>query len=356
MNKITLNDQYGIKRTQKGLMRSYDGELEFEVRDRAGRLINQWREPNLVKIFAKEILAHRIPHSKVWDPNANSGGGDWVSHDIDIDEFAAKYIVLGASFDADGNPLETADTRFYTQDSVTGSYIPKSLGAGAEFDGGLINAIPISEPDRPLKRIERIYFEPSYQPAGTPLLQDDVRALNNVVVLETTLQKEEYNGLGVTTNDFFTITEVALVGAAEVGSLGACECDPRDIFLTGSADGGALLANANGTATVNLYMSETEVDLIKEGDQVKIVAANSTAADDSILDQLNPYYLVTNKAIGGRDITLDRTPVDADNNPLSGDIGLLRDGFRIFSHRVLKSPLKKSGDYQITVRWRLIMS
>ncbi len=354
--KIDLTEQYGTKNTPKGgVMRSYNGELEFEIRDRQGRTINKWREPNLIKIFAKEILAHRIPYSKVWDPDAGSGAGDWVTHNIDLDEFAAKYIVLGASFDENGNPLDSADTRFYTQDSVTGGYVPLSLGTGAAYDGGLINAIPISEPQRPLKRIERIFFEPSYQPAGTPLLQEDVRAVNNVVVLETTLLKEEYNGLGITSNDFFTLTEVALVGAAEVGSVGACECDPRDIFLSGSSDGGALLASANGTATVNLDLSESEVDLLKEGDQIKIVAAGSTAPDDSILDQLNPYYLIVNKVVGGRDITLDRTPVDANGTPLSGEIGLLRDGFRIFSHRILRVPVRKSIDFEIVIRWRLIM-
>lgn len=347
MKKIKLTEQYG--------MRSYNGELEFEIRDRNHRTINKWREPNLIKIFAKEIISHRLPHSKVWDPTAGTGAGDWVTHDLDLDEFALKYIVFGASFDANGNPLDSADTRYYTEDSVTGGYVPLMLEPGANYDGGLINAIPISEPTRPLKRIERVYYESSYQPAGTPLLQDDVRAINNVVVLETTLQKEEYNGLGITANDFFTITEVALVGAAEVGSVGACECDPRDIFLTGSADGGALLASANGTATVNLDMSESEVDLIKEGDQVKIVAEGSTAVDDSILDQVNPYYLVTAKTVGGRDITLDRTPVDDNGDPLSGEIGLLRDGFRIFSHRILKTPVKKSEDFEIVVRWRILM-
>jgi hypothetical protein len=342
---LTLGEGYGF--------REYQGEIEFEIRDKNHRVLERIREPNIVKIFAKEILSHSIPHTKLWDPNAGGGVGDWVTHSIDLDEFAVKYIAFGASFDDDGNPLDTADTRFYTEDSVVGGFVPISLGTGAEYDGGLINPVPISEPVRPLKRIERIFFEPSYQPAGTPLLQEDVRAMNNVVVLETTLLKSEYNGLGLTSSDFFTLTEVALVGAAEVGSVGACECAPRDIFLTGSG-GTALLANAPGTATVSLDPSETEVDLIKEGDQVKIVAPGSTAEDDSILNQLNPYYLVINKALGGRDITLDRTPVDVDNVTLSGDIGLLRDGFRIFSHRVLRTPVKKSEDFEIVVRWRII--
>lgn len=354
--ELKLPEHYGIRKTSKGFEQVYQGEIEFEIRDKQGRVLSQHREPNLVKIFAKEILAHRLPYSKVWDPNATGGSGAWVAHDIGIDEFAAKYIVFGASFDENGNPLDTADTRFYTEDSVSGAFVPVTLGAGAEFDGGLINAVPISEPDRPLKRIERIFFEPTYQPAGTPLLQADVRPMNNVVVLETTLLKAEYNGMGVTTSDFFTITEVALVGAAEMGALGACECDPRDVFLTGSSDGDAFLASAPGTATVSLDATETEVDAIKEGDQVKIVQAGSTAEEDEILNQVNPYYLVTSKALGGRDITLDRVPVDADNAALTGSIGLLRDGFRIFSHRVLSTPVKKSVDIEIVVRWRIIFN
>ncbi len=356
MKRIILPEQYGTQRTPRGFIKSYLGELEFEIRDKHGRTLNRWREPNIIKIFAKEILSHRVPYSKVWDPNAGTGTGAWVAHDLDLDEFALKYIVFGASFDQSGNPLDTADTRFYTQDSVSGSFVPISLGVGAEFDGGLINPIPITEPNRPLKRIERIYFEPSYQPAGTPLLQSDVRALNNVVVLETTLQKNEYNGLGNTVSNFFTLAEVALVGAAEIGSVGACDCNPRDIFLTGDTTGLAQLVHANGTATVNLDLSESLVDLVKEGDQIKLVQAGTTAAAESTAGQISPYYLVMAKVLGGRDITLDRVPVDGDNVPLTGDLGLLRDGFRIFSHRILKSPVKKSEDFEIVVRWRIILN
>lgn len=345
---VSFNDQYG---------RTYQGEIEFEIRDRQGRIVHSHREPNIVKIFAKEILSHRLPYSKVWDPNANSGDGAWVSHNIDLDEHAAKYIVFGASFDENGNPLDVADSRFYTLDPVTGAYIPKTLGAGAEYDGGLINAVPISEPNRPLKRIERIYFEPTYQPAGTPLLQADVRALNNVVVFETTLLKDEYNGFAVTNSDYFTITEVALVGAVELDSVGACECDPRSIFLTPSASGDAILASASGSTTVSIDPSESvDVDVIKEGDQVKIVSAGGTVDDTNVLDQVNPYYLVISKTVGGYDVVLDRVPVDSDNNPITGSIGLLRDGFRIFSHRILKTPIKKSADFEIITRWRIIMN
>lgn len=351
---FTLGEQYGCK--QGSMHKAYQGEIEFEIRDKHGRTISTHREKNIVKIFAKEILSHRLAYQKVWDPTANTGSGDWVTHSIDLDEFAAKYIVFGASFDANGNPLDTADTDFYTPDTTVGGYIPVSLSPGASFDGGLIKPVPIAEPSRPLKRIERIYFEPSYQPSGTPLLQDDVRCMNNVVVFETTLTTDEYNGLGNTVNDYLTITEVALVGAAEIGSVGSCECDPRDIFLTGRSAGGAFLATANGTATVGLDPSETEVDAIKEGDQIKLVQADSTASEDLNLNQLNPYYLVVDKAVGGYDITLDRIPVDVDNNPITGSVGLLRDGFRIFSHRILKNPIKKTSDFVIICRWRIIMN
>lgn len=329
------------------------GTIEFIVKDRLGNVISQHIERNIVKIFAKEILAHRLPYSRVWDPNAGSGSGDWVDVGIDLDEFAAKYIVFGASFDSDGRPLNTADTRFYTLDTVSGGYIPVQLTTGAEYDGGLINAVPLSEPFRPLKRIERVYFEPSYAPAGSPLLQDDVRAVNNVVVLETTLLADEYNGFGTTSSDYFTICEVALVGAAEVGSVGQCECDPRSYFMTG--DGGLPFgASANGTATINLD-SSVSPDVILEGDQVKIVSSSSTDGSD-VIGQVNPYYLVLNKSVGGRDITLDRVPVDSDGNSIVGDIGVYRDGFRIFSHRVLRVPFKKSADVVVTVRWRITMA
>lgn len=346
-----LTESYGAN----GSLRAYKGEIEFIFKDRQGRVIESRREHNIIKIFAKEILAHRLGYGKVWDPTAGTGTGAWVTHSIDLEEYAPKYIVFGASYDNDGNPLDTADTRYYTADSVVGGYIPIMLGSGAEYDGGLINAIPIAEPSRPLKRIERIYFEPSYQPAGTPLLQDDVRALNNIIVFETTLRKDEYNGFGTTANDYFTITEVALVGAAEIGSVGACECDPKDIFLTGDG-AAAALATASGAATISLDPSVTNVDFVSEGDQIKIVKVNTTAAEDEILNQLNPYYLVINKSVGGRDITLDRVPVDSANAPLAGQIGVLRDGYKIFSHRILKSPVKKSVDFEVVVRWRIILN
>ncbi|MEM3097449.1 MAG: hypothetical protein QXU32_01850 [Nitrososphaerales archaeon] len=334
------------------------GEIEFIFRDKYGHEIGRQVEHNIVKIFAKEILAYRMPYSKVWDPNAGSGAGAWVSSGIDVyEEFAPKYILFGASFDENNIPLDANDPRYYTKDSVTGVFVPNVLGVGAEFDGELINAIPLSEPNRPLKRIEKISFLPSYQPSGTPLLQHDVRAINNIVLLETTLRLNEYNGFGLTDSDFFTITEVALAGGRIIDASETCNKKPRECFLQGNTSTGqALLANANGTDVVTLDISESDVDLIKEGDQIKIVAAGGTASAPDTLDQISPHYLVVGKAVGGHDIQLDRIPVDASNNPIIGPIGLFRDTLRIFSHRILSTPVKKSNNFEIIVRWKIIFS
>ena len=360
MSNIEANEGYGLIRTPQGFVQSFAGEIEFIVKY-GGREVERRREANIIKIFAKEILSHRIPSNNIWDPNANGGTGGWVAHNLPLNDWAPKYICFGASFDIRGVPLNTADTRYYHADEVSGGFVPVPLGIGAEYDGGLINAIPISAPNIPLKRVERIFFETTYQPAGSPLLEADVRAINNVVVLETTLRKNEYNGFSVSSSDFFTITEVALVGAKEMPpELGVCDCDPRALFLEGNTDKTALDATTTGTATVSLASSDNPalINLIGEGDQIKLVKQGAgrqgTTAD--LLNQITPYYLVTSKAPGGRDIVLDRTPVDANNVPITGTIGVFRDGFKIFSHRVLKTPIKKSSDFEIVVRWRLIMN
>ena len=344
--------------------REYKGEIEFVFKDRLGNIIDTYVEPNIVKIFAKEVLSHRMPHSKIWDRTANGGTGAWVASDIDpTEEFSVKYILLGASFDEDGIPLDTDDPRYYIEDPVTNIAVPIKLTPGANYGGGLINAIPIAEPDRPLKRIETIsYSEPTYQPAGTPLLQDDVRAMNNVVLLETTLLTDEYNGFvdgsvaGGTGGGSFTITEVALAGGKELDSVGACECDPKDLFLEGNTDSTGLLASANGTDVISLDPSVTNVDLIKEGDQIKIVASGGTIETTDTLNQVTPYYLVIGKTPGGRDIQLDRVPTDSDQNPIVGNVGIFRDTLRIFSHRILSTPVKKNSNVEILIRWRIIFN
>ena len=316
MSQIELNEGYGLMRTPQGLAQSFQGELEFIVRDMRGNELERRREKNIVKIFAKEILSHCLPSRSIWDPNANGGTGGWIAHSLPLNDWTPKYICFGASFDNRGVPLDTSDLRYYSPDEVSGGFVPKALGVGAEYEGGLINAIPISAPNIPLKRVERIFFESTYQPAGSPLLEQDVRAMNNVVVLETTLRKGEYNGFGVSTSDFFTITEVALVAAKELPpEQGVCECDPKILFLEGKADETALDATTSGTATVSLAGSVPSnlVNLIGEGDQIKLVrqGAGRQGTNADLLNQVTPYYLVVSKAPGGRDIVLDRTPVNS---------------------------------------------
>ena len=331
--------------------REYKGILEFIVRDRKGNVVDHRIEPNIVKIFAKEMLSHRLPSSEVWDPDANSGTGAWEASGIDPDEeFSARYILFGASFDENHVPLDQDDPRYYTTDPVTGIKVPIRLGPGADYDGGLINAIPLAEPNRPLKRVESITFEPSYQPSFTPYVQEDVRAINNVVKLQTTLRLDEYNGFGLTESDFFTVTEVALAGGKKITSLGSeCEIDPVDLFL----DGDMVVATADGTDVITLDLTGTGgtaiTDNIKEGDQIKIVST-----DTGDLDQISPYYLVLSKL--GVSVQLDRVPTDSNNVPITGTVGVYRSTLRIFSHRILTVPLRRSDSYEIECVWRIIFN
>jgi len=335
------------------------GEIEFIIKDRLGNVVDTFVEPNIVKIFAKEILSHRLFHSKLWDRTANSGSGAWIPNPVDpFEDFSAKYILFGASFDEDGVPLDTNDPRFYQDDPITQVAIPNKLTPGADFGGGLINAIPIAEPDRPLKRIENVAFEPTYQPAGTPQLQADVRPMNNIVLLETTLLPEEYNGFNLSSGggDSFTITEVALAGGKELDLVGSCECDPKKIFLEGDDTGIALAATASGSDIITLDVTLSDVDKIKEGDQIKIVSAGGTSDSSETLGQVTPFYLVLSKSPGGHDVQLDRVPTDSLQNPLTGSIGVFRDTLRIFSHRILSTPVRKTSDFEILVRWRIIFN
>jgi hypothetical protein len=341
MNRQTLTETYPGH---------YKGEIEVEIRDRYGRVVQRIVEPNIVKIGAKEILAHRLIHNKIWDPDANTGSGAWTEHTIDPDgDFAAKYILFGASFDDSGAPLDSVDSRYYVTDTVTGTQIPIALTPGAEFGGGLINAVPVAEPDRPLKKIERIYFEPSYQPAGSPLIQDDVRAMNNTVVMETTLRSEEYNGFGLTSSDFFTITEVALAGGKEL-DLVDCNCDPAQAFLEGRGDDGPIRVTANGSDVVSILPADSAYSsLIREGDQIKLVTEDGTDEPDLV----SPHFLVIRKEDGGSDIVLDRNVVDSEQAAISGTLGLYRNSLRLFSHRILSTPFKKSSSFEIVVRWKI---
>jgi hypothetical protein len=343
------NDHEPLKPHQ--LKQGCMGVIEFIIHDKHGNIVARWEEPNIVKIFGKEMLAHRLPSKEIWDPQASSGAGAWVEHEIDpTEEFAARYILLGASFDEEGKPVDE-DPRYYTKDPATGSLIPIRLGPGAEFNGSLINAIPISEPGRPLKRIEEITFVPTYQPAGIPLLQDDVRAMNNVVKLQTTIKLDEYNGFGLTDSDFFVLTEIALAGGKKFDNIGTCECDPRKLFLDTPVP-----CIAGGGDVVSINPSFTGVDDVKEGDQIKVTSPEDTAGNTTDLDQVSPFYLILQKVLGGRDLVLDRTPVTSGNVPITGPVLVHRDTLRIFSHRILRVPIKKSADFEITCIWSIIFN
>jgi hypothetical protein len=352
--KLTSPEQY----------KSYKGEVQIIVRDRAGNIVDTHSEKNAIKIFAKEMLAHRMHYSKVWNHQSTS----WESHNIDpLEEFAAKYILIGASFDDDtGEPLDVNDNRYYTYDSLNNVYVPVKPLLGADNQGDLVHPIPIAEPYRPLKKIEAIRYEASYQPSDSPLQDETVRAVNNVLVLETVLRTDEYNGFGTNPSDFFTITEVALAGGRPIDATGACECSPKVLFLEGvggDADSPILCTtNGGSTITIDNSVSPSDVARIKAGDQIYIVSTDSVGSSNASggvsfdeLDQVQPYYLVVEKSETGRDIVLDRTPTNG-SSALSGDIGIYRSSLRLFSQRILTKPFKKTVDFEITIRWLIYFS
>lgn len=344
--------------------RTYAGEIEIEIRDKDGEVIKKYREPNIIKIFAKDILSHRAPSTTKWDPMAGSGTGGygaWVDTEIDPDEeYSLKYILLGASFDENGIPLDVKDDRYYQQDPVTGLYRPLRLEPGAYYDGGLINAIPINEEcKRPLKRIEDFRYEATYQPAGTPLLQEDVRAINNILICETTLRTDEYNGFRGLNEDAFTITEVALAAGRRIDHVDDCDITPNQVFSEGPYAATAV----GGTNVVQLSCASTGTDdwcpFIHVGDQVKITSCDGTGGDITAgddLDQVSPWYLVMDKENFGQNLVLDRVPTTSDGANISGDVCVTKNSLRIFSHRILNSPIKKTSDFEIRIAWHIIFS
>jgi hypothetical protein len=122
-----------------------------------------------------------------------------------------------------------------------------------------------------------------------------------------------------------------------------------------TSGGVALQCNASGSDVITIDPTEPSLNLIGTGDQIKIVNAGDSSGEET-LNQVSPYYLVLNKLIGGRDITLDRVPVDVNNNPITGPIGVYRDTLRIFSHRILTTPFKKSIDFSVDILWSIIMN
>ena len=141
-----------------------------------------------------------------------------------------------------------------------------------------------------------------------------------------------------------------MAGGRKIDTVGSCELTPRKLFLEGP-----ITCQASGTDVISIPISEAQIDLVKQGDQIMITAPGGSAGDIT-LNQVSPYYLVISKAVGGRDIQLDRTPVDSGNNPIIGPISVYRDTLRIFSRRLLPVPFRKSCVFEITVIWHLIYS
>ena len=341
------------------------GILEFIVKDKNGNIIDHIMEKNIIKIFAKEMLSHRLPSTEIWDTTANGGLGAWVPSEIDLnEEYSARYIIFGASFDENGTPLGTNDTRFYTQDPVTGQFVPVRLDPSADFGGGLINAIPISGVERPLKKVESINYNNTYQPTGNPLIDASVRSINNILVVESTLTTAEYNGFTGIGGDFFTISEVALAGGRKLGNVGQCGLIPSDLFLQGKEPEVSgvnfesavdIVLNGSNVITINSSEPTVSVELFKKGDQVRIVNNGGTQDNYNTINQINPNYLIVDTS-GGRDLVLDRVPVDQDGTTLIGNVGLFRDTLKIFSHRILNTPVQKSQSFEILCRWTIIFN
>jgi len=316
-------------------VRDFNGEVEIEVKYK-DKKSEKYTYKNIIKSFAKEIISHSIASANIWD----AGSGAWVSG-VDYSDYLPKYILLGASYDTDGDPIGLTDTRFYEYNAISG-YQPVTLTSGATNEGDLINPIPISDPTRPLKKVEDISFESSYQPAGSPLLNSDVRAINNVVVYETTLLNEEYNGLTGFGSDSFLLTEIALAGGRYIITTGDCESTPSEVL-----EEGPYAATVNGGNILTLDEA-SNADSILEGDQIRI-------STDSGMDISNPFYLVTDKFGSGRDIQLDRDVTD-DSSAYTGDVSIYKSTLRMFSHRILSTPITKDSTTEIVIRWRIYLA
>ena len=114
-----------------------------------GEIVSDTIDKNIIKIFAKESISHSIVPQNLWDPI----GTAWVPHALDLELYRPRYIVFGAAFDENQQPVSGVDNRYYEPDTISGGFRAITLTPGATFGGGLINAVPIASPDRPLKRV-----------------------------------------------------------------------------------------------------------------------------------------------------------------------------------------------------------
>lgn len=336
------------------------GEIQLIFRDSKGNIVDRIIHHNIIKIFMKDHIAHTLPYGYKWDPTGGtSGSGDWVANTINnADLYFPKYIILGAAYDTStanyGAPLGTNDTDFYQTDPVSGQKVPITLYSGANYTGGLIKAIPIDTSNNiPLKRIEDVDFDATYQPPGTPYLRDDVRALYNIVSFSTTLQTTEYNGFGGSFTSF-DICELALVsGPAFDSTISDCNCDPHNLFLLGHGGNYDTDLSASpieitltsGSSTITLN-DASDANYIYEGDQIKFVSSHS---------MITEYFMVLSKS--GNQLTLDRVPKDDSNvNIPSGTYHIWVDRFRILAHSILPQPFSKTSALQVDITWKIYFS
>ncbi len=300
------------------------GEIEILTKDVNGNVISSFRQPNLIKASAKEILAKMVTN-RIWN------GVQWEDNDTN-EEFELKYFLFGASFDENYAALGSSDPRFYTVNQLTNAITPIQLSPGGDY---LINPIPLRESENlPLKRIESMTWEASYQPSDTPYLNSDVRPMNNVLVLGTTIKPFEYNGLD--SNGYFTITEIALASGKEIDSDAASEltgssrtiaqCLPEHVFLEGVGESSInqVIGSISGN-TFSIDPSVADPDSIKIGDKVLIVQrsinAEITAPSSGNVISILPADAANLLSYIGGSVPVDGAPAAVD---VGGALNLIK--------------------------------
>ena len=301
------------------------GKLTCKVRNVLTGETSVFHEDNIIKASAKEIMAMSLAPQRVWDPNAQ----EWVAN-TSIDDLSVRYMWFGTAADS---VLET----------------------GFNYNGSLKEAIPISVSNTPLKRIEAVHLLNSYQPAGNAYNYDDVRPVLNEIVFETVMKADEYNEMPDTAGSDVILAEAGLVAAAEIELEDECNCTP-DILFTGSEnDGTAIPVTLTGSELISINPSSSKHTTIKAGDCIKIVASGNLKTDEhDIVDQHNAYYMVVSKLEDGRDLLLDRTPRNSDNEALTGSLGIYRVGHRMICYKKIP-PFKKSYPLEITFSWSFLV-
>lgn len=301
-----------------------EGRLTMRIRNTITGEESTISDNNIIKVAAKEVMAINLAPPRVWDPNEQ----EWVDNSLS-DDMSVRYMWFG-----------------------TGS--TSMLSSSFNYDGSLQEPILISTLT-PLKRIESVYLNNSYQPSGNPYNHDDVRAILNEIVFETVMKADEYNELPDTSGSDVILAEAGLVAARELPVDDDCGCAPDILFLGTENDGTAIPITFSGSEVVTINVSSSKHTTIKAGDQIKIVASGTLKTDmHDVIEQHNPYYTVVEKLTNGRDLLLDRIPRNADNDILTGSAGIFRVGHRLICYK--KIPVfRKSFPLEITFSWAFLI-